>query len=59
VAQTVTVLHQGRVLGEGRHDEIVTDPRVWAAYPGLTVRGRAFASGSDPLAAGSVDRAAG
>jgi branched-chain amino acid transport system ATP-binding protein len=38
VAETVTVLHRGRVLATGGHDAVVADPAVRAAYPGLTVR---------------------
>ncbi len=47
VADTVTVLHRGRVLATGPHEDIVTNPTVRAAYPGLSSR-----SGSVGHAAG-------
>ena len=36
IADKVTVLHQGRVLAEGRLDELQTDPTVIEVYLGVS-----------------------
>jgi branched-chain amino acid transport system ATP-binding protein len=40
IASIVTVLERGRVLLTGTHDQVITDTRVRAAYPGLGGVGR-------------------